>query len=277
MGKNDRKDSLESPSDLEDFLRGVESKGAVKIDIRHLVSGKEQADAIAEVEKEIIADEDEERFNGDDIYQKIVCDAEQYGGIQRYRLLAFRANSKSILDSKGFKIDGGAENEGVGTEAMGNPLQAALALLSQSHRHNEALMRSVETIVSRFIADSRAQTSSLASMVDKLTAERGEVFELLGTIHKTNNDKLLIQAEIESEAKKQDVLAGVIKLLTPAIAIKFGLKTEEVKESVVSQFVQSLSDDQQKTIFGVLTPEQQAALWSLIDKQVKKEGGNNGS
>jgi hypothetical protein len=263
---------IEGTAELEDFLRGVEGKGAVRIDARHLIAGKDQADPVCSFDiGEADLDSGEiARFNGDDINNKLLQDANSYGGIQRYRLYAFQENKKSPCDSFGIKLDGLEDIDASSSEQMGNPLQACLALLTQSHRHNEALMRGFKDVAQAFVTSGNKDREVLAQALKEAHEEKAEVYSLLKEIHTVDREKTLMLESAKRQAKKDDVMVGLAKLLGPAIIAKFS-GSETVKEEAVSQLLQSFTSEQMAQIFPLLTDEQRMALGAIADKKAKEE------
>lgn len=256
---------IESPDELADFLRGCERVECVRIEARHLVAGQEAMSVVATWELGDAEDETGgEHFNAEEIYGKLISDAESWGAVQRYVLLAFREGSKTPRERFPLLLDGGAD----GNASLSEPANAA-GLLAQTHRHLEATQRMHLAGFQQTITALTSENKRQAELIEKLMSERTEVFDLLGQIQKQDRDKFQLEQEAKRRDHQRDMVGEGLKLLIPGIINKIA-PSNEAKETAVTALVESLDDSQREVIFSALKPQQQAALGSILEKAIAK-------
>ncbi|MDP9002364.1 MAG: hypothetical protein M3O46_19910 [Myxococcota bacterium] len=251
----------ETKDRIASWLRGIEGVGCTRVEARHLVAGAEGGSVVATFEGTTIA--------LDDIVARLDSDAEAVGGVQRYSLLAFRADTKAPRDRLSLRVDGGADGDVSASEPAS--LRGAL---SQQMRHNEALVRMLGTMCGSSLDAMSKQTKNLAEALENANADRVEMWGLLRQLATHDREKVVVDAELASKAKQEDLLRESLGLIVPGIVAKF-LPSPAVKESALTKLVESLTPEQQETVFGVLTVDQRVALSAVLDDVIKKSEANH--
>lgn len=264
MAKAMKEKAIESPEILAEFLRGAEECGCVKIKVTHLIAGQESGSPVAEFD---ISDDGETgaHFNAEDIHARMLSDAEAIGGVQRYVLLAFREGQKSPRDRFIFRLDGGGQADASSSEPAN-----AHGLVAQAHRHIEAMMRGFQGSLNTLVNGMANQNRILAEQLEKAHEEKGEMWALMGEIHKQDRERVALEAKIKREDKRDELLGEGLKFLLPGIINKVA-PSKEAKDATVVGLVKSLTSEQQAVIFGALNAEQRAALGMILDEGISKE------
>lgn len=251
------------PEKLLEWVRGVETTGCVRIEARHLQAGVEATSAVCQWD---IKDTDTgERFDAPAIWLKLEEDAEGFGGIQRYTLLAYRDGAKSARDRLTLRVDGGTDGDPSSTEPA-----TAHGLLAQAHRHNEAMMNVVVRTIGHALSTLERQNKVLSEALEKADHEKVEMWQTMTEIAKGDRDKRVQEHQLQLRAKQEDVLRDGIKLAIPGLINKF-LPSKDAQDTGLRRFVESLTPEQQSAIFGTLKPEQAATLASLLDEFIQKD------
>jgi hypothetical protein len=202
----------------------------------------------------------------------MVQDAEGVGGVQRYAVLAFREASRAPRDRLLLSVDGGASDSDASISPA-NSNQAALALVAQTHKHLESVMKNFIGAMHGMTLSLVNQNKLIAERLEKSDEERTEMWALLKEFQTHDREKLELAAKLSQEDKQADVLRDGLKLLLPAVISKI-LPGAPVKDEAVVRIIESLTDDQRKIIFSTLTVDQQVAFGALIDDHIKKKEGN---
>lgn len=261
-----RETALETPPErLIEWLRGCETVGCVRVEARLMVAGNESGTVAATFE---IAEREDggERFDAPAIYQRLVEDAEVVGGVQRYRLFAFRDGSKSPRDTHAIRIDGGANGDASESEPAN-----AHGLVAQAHRHNEVLLASAIRGMGQAMNTLVEQNKALLRQVEKADERRVEMWNVLEDVARHDKEKESARHALKMKEQQGEVLRDGIKLLLPGLLTKLGMGSAAAQEEGIVRFVESLTEAQQAQVFGILTPEQQVALGGLLDARIKKE------
>lgn len=257
-------ESLEAPPEkLLEWLRGIENVACIRIEARHLVAGSEGGSPVATFE---IAEREDggERFDGPALFRRLEEDAEGFGGIQRYTLLAYREGSKAPRDRLTLRVDGGTDS---GASA-GEPANAT-GLVAQAHRHNEALMGMVVRMCGTALDTLSKQNAKLGEALEKATEEKVELWRIMGEVSKHDKDREDHKHALALKEKQADVLRDGIKLLVPGLISKI-LPSKEAGDESLGRLVESLTDEQRAAIFSTLSPDQQIALGGFLDTYMQK-------
>lgn len=258
------------PEKLSKWVRIVYQAECTRIEIRHISAGSDGGSVVGNFELTDGGDDDPaDQFNPSEIYQKMVEDSEEVGGIQKYLLLAFRPSAKAPRERLVLRVDGGTEDGFSNSEGRG-----ADAAMAQALRHNEALMRLVFEGFGTSLKTLADQNKTLAKSLEKASGEKVELWETMSSVAKADREKDEAKSNRLLKEKQTEVIADGLKLLLPGLIQKFGLGSKEASETGLERLVKSLSPEQQATIFSCLSPEQAAALAGLLDSFIKKEQGS---
>jgi hypothetical protein len=252
------------PEKFIEWLRGIETVGCIRIEARHLIAGQEAGSVVATFE---IGEQEDggERFNAPMVYRRLEEDAENIGGVQRYTLLAFREGAKAPRDRLTLKVDGGADGDAASSE----PANAS-GLVSQAHRHNEALLTMVVRMCGAALDTLAKQNTRLAEQLEKAQETQVEAWGIMREMALHDRDKETQRHTLALREKQADVMRDGLKLVLPGLVAKV-LPSNTVQDEGLSRLIESLTDDQRSAIFSMLTPEQSVAMGGLLDTIIKKK------
>lgn len=253
------------PERFIDWVRSLECVGCIRIEARHFAAGSESATVVATFE---IAEQPDggERFDAPAIYRRLEEDAEQIGGVQRYQLLAFREGAKAPRENFKLRVDGGADGDAASSEPAN-----AHGLVAQAHRHNEALMGMVMRGLGQAMMTLSEQNKFLSKQLEKADERRVEMWGVLDQLATHDKDREAQKHANRLREQQSEVLKDGIKLLLPGLMTKVGLGSAVAQDEGLARFVGSLTEEQQASIFGALTPDQMVALNALLETRIAKD------
>ena len=256
-------DSPDTPPErFLEWVRSVENIGCVRIEARQVVAGNEGGAIVATFE--LVEREDGDRFDAPQVYRRLCDDAEGIGSIQTYSLGAYRDGSKTPRERLVLRVDGGGDTVSAGSE----PANAA-GLVAQALRHNEALMQIVVRTNAAALTTLAAQNAALVEQLEKANTERVETWDMLSQLAKQQTERDEAKHQLAMKEKQADVIRDSLKLTIPGLLQKL-LPSPHVQDESLARLVETLTPEQQSSMFALLTPDQAVAMGAVLDTVLKR-------
>lgn len=178
-----------------------------------------------------------------------------------------------------FRVRGdGEEDEGLGDEQPNER-----GLVAQVMRHNEALMRMATMGAQSTINNLTEQLKNANAEIIKLHAQRQEAFEAVESSKSLQHEREIHLLTVGNQEERKNAafqkLASKVEVLLPIMFNKIAGKkvlTEE-ESSMLTPFIESLTEEQIRRVSQQLSPEQQVALFNIYkgvrDKAEKTTNG----
>lgn len=245
----------------------------VRFCVRHIANSKLGSE-ILDVEAPEGADDNWIGSFVADVESHVEMDAGGLGGTQAYCILAFRAKEPDKATGRHtFRI---TVDEDVNDEPLNTEGPNKTGLVAQSMRHTEAMMRYSTVAIGQVIANQSRTIERLSAENEALLKQHARTFEVLEELQSHKHER---EIEIRKAEFKEQVTRDMVNkagLLLPSLVNRVVGKrllperTTPLEESI-KQFMSSLTEDQMMTLAGVLTPEQQIALGSVVQSFDKRD------
>lgn len=260
---------------LERFLRTQFSRGMRSAALQHSAPGARKGVEVETWEFSGKIDEDEIRHIASEIETRVKDDANALGGIQRYVLISLGSEGKAI--SRFVIRHQGTEDSLTPGEESATPT----GLLTQLMRHLESKERSIAGLF-QTVVDSQNQTIHRQELlVASLMSDRRAHLEAIEAGHSRQHERemdMLAQAnKHERDQKLFDKLSTIAPMIVNKLAGKNVVPADDPMALMLKGFAESLSQEQIKTVFGVLKPEQQILLHQVLNGHKQLPKGGNGS
>lgn len=249
---------------LEQWLtRQIISRECRAVEVRHL-SGKAPAIYSEEIPEEI--PDTDIGVLARELENECQNDAEGIGALQRYAIVAKRADGKEIgrfvLRARPEEDDyaGGFDDDG-----------NTKALVSQQMRHTEAIMRVSVSSMGQILGN-LFEALSRSQERERLYSDKHlEMLKLTEELMDRSHER---EMEAKEQEFKQDLAfqaVDQIKPMLPVIAAKLMGKKADIGDMAIKSFLESLSPEQLAGLRDILTPEQSELVMSIIDTLQGKE------
>ena len=200
--------------------------------------------------------------------QAAISDAEGIGGVQTYVVLCYREKSPDKVSARCVvRANGGDATDEYGHINSEPPTEKGL--VRQQMRHNEALAKVLMSSTSSVLRHCETTINKLSHQNEILLNQRLETFTLIEDLQSQRHERELKALESENRKKLLSDGFDTVKQLAPAILsrVKGG---SELQIEALKQFLNSLDETQQSSIFNSLTQTQQIALGELLQSFTKK-------
>lgn len=204
----------------------------------------------------------------DDIMARAQTDADSLGNkLQRYAVVAIETD-KSNGPRFAFRLRGEGDDE---EEGDGEEPPTEKGLLQQTMRHNEAMMRMMMQGFGTTVSHLQRQLEASTTTIAQLTEQRQAALMQVEAAASQQHDRDL---QLMLESGKQERQAALFKQLEAALPVVINKMAgrgilPEKEASVLRPFMDSLTEDQVRSIAQNLRPEQQVALFNIY-KEMKK-------
>lgn len=208
----------------------------------------------------------------DEMLARAQEDADGQGGNRvRYTMVALTEGSKDgPRHAFALTGEGETDDEGDGVE---QPNQ--MGLVSQSMRHTEAFARMAMMGANQQIISLTRQNEALHAQLARMTEQRQKDLEMFEqartTAHERDMDALRTAGQEDRKAAMFKNLEGLMPLLVNKLSGQ-KLLPEGPKGDVLKVFIDSLTPEQFQQLAGILGPEQQVTIMSLIQEYRKGDG-----
>lgn len=246
---------------LEQWLRHVLDKEAVRLVIQHVVNGGQGSKDIETLEVVIEEPSTWPQLMAATVKSIIETDADGMTGVQTYAIVAQNSKGENLA-RKTERVQG----EG-SSDAMSSEPANMSGIVTQLMRHSEASARLMVTSMQAILASQNRILEKTTEQNEKLIARHVETLELAEEVSSRKQEREIEIAKVEMRRNSIDQIVQQIKPLIPAIASKLlAAKGQSDSPSMAKQtfraLFESLTDKQQEQLAEILTPEQLTALTS---------------
>lgn len=261
--------------ELERFLRQQlfreRSEAITAIELRHAASGA-KGNIVDDFDFSSVNTDNIQTFV-DDVIGRAQSDADGMGGVQRYELHVL-SGQKKIAARFAFRLR--SEDESV-DDVGGDEAASAKGLLTQLMRHNEQQNRTMVNGIGAMVQMMNRTIERDQETIEKLLDERQKNWEIIEKSKGQEHERELELMESHRKGEREDLVFQKINLLFPIVLNRLSgkqmLNPEE--KSLLSGFVESLTEEQFQKIASSLSPEQQVLLFTVI-KEMKQKTLTNG-
>lgn len=202
----------------------------------------------------------------DEVLSRAQSDADGAGGVQRYLLRAFVKGDTSPVSRFSFRLRGSDEDFEEGNAFDDAP--NAKGLLTQLMRHNEAIMRSANTMMGTAVSMLARQAENANERLEAMTAQRSADFELMEKLRSGQHDRDMEMLQHEASEKRKEAMFEKFSILIPVVLNKLAgtkvVPSQDPAALMIKGFVDTLEPDQFNKILSALKPEQGIALIELV-------------